>query len=102
LFKKLKERNYKMKLVLILAAIFIISADTAAQWQQVTSFDSAILTIESTGSESSGNDVIFVGLENEGVWRSTDGGETWTETALNSQTVFSLVSRWQLCICRNR
>jgi hypothetical protein len=58
----------------------------------------AILTVQA--SDSSGGEIIYVGIgENEGVWKSTDDGESWTEMALDGKTVYSMAANGSYIVC---
>lgn len=85
-----------MRPIILTIFIFISTINSVfTQWIQTESFTGAVTCLISVpASDLPGGEVLYLGLEgNEGVWRSTDGGDTWTETAMNDRTVFALAAR---------
>lgn len=88
---------------ILTAFLFCITAFqfSYSQWVSTGTFAgqvNAILTVQA--SDNSGGEVIYVGIgENEGVWKSTDDGETWTETALDGKTVYSMAANGSYIVC---
>jgi photosystem II stability/assembly factor-like uncharacterized protein len=72
-----------------------------SQWVSTGTFAgpvNAILTVQA--SDNNGGEIIYVGIgENEGVWKSTDDGETWTEMALDGKTVYSMAANGSYIVC---
>jgi photosystem II stability/assembly factor-like uncharacterized protein len=88
---------------ILTAFLFCITAFqfSYSQWVSAGTFAgqvNAILTVQA--SDNSGGEIIYVGIgENEGVWKSTNGGETWSETALDGKTVYSLAASGSYIVC---
>lgn len=77
----------------ILVCLFTVHV-SKAQWVQAGTFASpvqAILSVQT--SDAVGNEIIFVGLgEMGGVWKSTDDGDTWTQTSMEEKTIHALAA----------
>ena len=76
------------RVYLLLLFWFLVKTDVAAQnfWQQTNGLYGGV--IQSLASNSHGH--IFAGTLSGGVFRSTDGGGSWTHIGLTNTSVFSL------------
>lgn len=78
-----------MKIILIsVTLILTFSQILLCQWTQ---YSNGLGNINVTSLTSSGN-IIFAGTTQKGVCKSTNFGETWTQTPLNNREVLSIAS----------
>ncbi len=88
---------------ILTALLFCISVFqfSYSQWVSTGTFSGPVNTILTVpASDNSGGEIIFVGLgNNSGVEISTDGGNTWSSTAMDGKTVYSMAANGSYIVC---